>query len=110
MKTTIAAAFLLLVVTACGAPPLTAQTACEDQVAPQCEKMWNCPNAVLKVGKDEASCKTQYKVLCGLAASGCESPKTFDPMAGAACGPAIKAQSCDDFAKAPPQSCTDQCK
>lgn len=104
----LAAAFSLLA--ACGAPPLTAQTACEDQVAAQCAKMWNCPNAVLKIGNDEASCKTQYKALCSLAASGCESPKTFDPMAAAACRPALEAQSCDDFAKGAPQTCKDQCK
>ncbi len=109
MKTTpLLCAVLLLA--GCGAPPLTPQTACEDQVAAQCAKMWNCPNAALKIGSDEASCKTQYKVLCGLAASGCESPKTFDAMSASACGPALQAQSCDDFAKGPPSACANQCK
>ena len=103
----VAAALSLL---ACGAAPLTPLTACEDQIDAQCEKMWTCPNAAVKVGKDQASCKTQYKSLCALTASGCESGKTFDANNAAACGPALKAQTCDQFAAGAPEVCKNQCK
>lgn len=102
---------LAVVCAACGAPPLTAQTACEQQVSAQCDKMWNCTGTIsFKVGKDLESCKTQYKTLCALAAGGCESPKTFDPMAAANCEPALKAQTCAEYMAGPPDACKNQCK
>jgi hypothetical protein len=101
------AAFSML---ACGGAPLTPQTACEEQIDAQCEKMWTCPSPGVKVGNDLDSCKTQYKGLCALSASGCASGKTFDATNAAACNPALKAQSCDEFKTSAPESCKNQCK
>jgi hypothetical protein len=102
-----AAAFSLL---ACGGPPLTPQTACEEQIDAQCEKMWTCPKVTVKIGNDLESCKTQYKGLCALGASGCASGKTFDLSNATACNPALKAQTCDQFAAGAPDVCKNQCK
>ncbi|GEM_PF-3247306 len=103
---TVIATFSLL---ACGAPALTPQTACEEQVDGTCDKMWNCPNAAIKIGSDLESCKTQYKALCSLLTP-CKDGTTFDASNAAACNPAIKAQSCDEYKAGPPSVCTNQCK
>ncbi len=94
---------------ACGGVPLTPQTACEEQVGAQCEKMWTCPKAALKIGSDLESCKTQFKAFCALSTT-CKDGKTFDAMNASACEPAIKAQTCEEFVADAPTSCKNQCK
>lgn len=97
-----------LVLAACGG--LSPQSACEQQADPICEKMWNCTNSSVKVGDDLASCKTQYKALCSLAAGGCADGKTFDAAAAQSCVTDLQAQSCDQYAAGQPATCANQCK
>jgi len=107
MKKLVLAALSSVALSACGG--LSPQAACENLVDPTCEKMWNCPGAVLKVGSDLASCKTQYKSLCALATS-CNDGKTFDSSAASACPNDIKAQTCEQYASGEPTSCQNVCK
>ena len=110
IRHSIVALAVALCVLSCGGPLLTPQTACEEQIDAQCEKMWTCSNPGLKIGSNQASCKTSYKSLCALAAGGCEAGKTFDANNAAACNPALKAQTCEQFQMGAPDVCKNQCK
>jgi hypothetical protein len=98
-----------LALSACGG--LSPQSACEQQATPLCEKMWTCSGGSgLKIGSDQASCVTQYKSLCALAAGGCSDGKTFDSAAAQSCITDLKAQTCDQYAAGQPTTCSNQCK
>lgn len=94
MKRVIKALWALALVVGCGTSPTQA---CKDQGNAECQKMWSCTGASLKIGKDEASCVSTYDSLCQLGGGACPNGSSVDVLKMTACASDTEKASCDDY-------------
>ncbi len=102
---------LAFIASGCGTSP---KQSCLDLVSAQCAKMWGCPasmGATLKIGTDEASCRTQYGAFCSIVEKGmCADGKAYDTQKATTCAADIAKESCDQYATATHPGCDSICQ
>ena len=98
----LSAAALLSLVTLVGCNGSDPEQDCRDSAKSSCEKMWTCPDTLVKVGDNQEDCEGDFSALCiaGLERNDgepCPDGQTYDSDAAEECREGVESQTCEQY-------------